>query len=525
MYLGGERAPAFQAFLKANRAFWARERVGADGRPLYVDIAHDNPAYLLTNLWLAKYLQRFLGGHLVGVAHRPRDIPTHSDLAAARQLASSFGIDSVIDLDAASDVHRSKAEGDGATLRRALEADDGTSLGNRLIRFGLDDDPDCGSLLYDSWLQRHQLGTLAEVPADFYAYAVEALALRRGVRDLFRDGPGVACLLGHHQYTPYGFIARETVRQGGTYYFQSLLTPHCLRRFRNGDEIRAGRSTDLLDVLSRPASDEALDRFASRMFEVQATTRQFFRPMQQNGIQGTRADTLPCLGLDPSHPVACFYAPALCGPSHSFGPNWFDDNGDWLRRSLRIAVRHPEVGFIVKRHPQDSVYDRLKVIDRLRDEFGHHGNIGFLEAEFSGEQMAALCDLVVTVSGTPGYELAIRGVPTVATGPSRYSGLGFALEPSTEDEYEAVLAKAGSWSLTDAQRRAALSFAFFELVGGRARSIFVPPALESGSAGFWTTATANVRSGWVEEDPVYRSVKRMIELDLPFTPNTAFVQP
>src|SRR5690606_27875219 len=67
MYLENQE-PEFTAFLAESTSFW-RQHTGFPGGAdanIYVDWAHDNPAYLLTNLWIAKYLQRLRPARLIG---------------------------------------------------------------------------------------------------------------------------------------------------------------------------------------------------------------------------------------------------------------------------------------------------------------------------------------------------------------------------------------------------------------------------------------------------------------------------
>src|SRR5581483_1791297 len=122
--------PKFRSFLAQNALFW-RENTGyprdEDSR-LYVDLAHDNPAYLLTNLWVAKYLQRLRGGRLIGLAHGwMKPCPAYR-FELVRELAHSFLVEEVIDLDSgpdeASDLTQrfAAAVGDlrGGSLRKAI---------------------------------------------------------------------------------------------------------------------------------------------------------------------------------------------------------------------------------------------------------------------------------------------------------------------------------------------------------------------------------------------------------------------
>jgi hypothetical protein len=211
--------------------------------------------------------------------------------------------------------------------------------------------------------------------------------------------------------------------------------------------------------------------------------------------------------------------PALCGAPHCFGPLPFDDLGDWLRKSLAIALELPGVNFLIKRHPQDSVFDTGNLVGELQNVYGEAPNINFLGDDTPSSTLANVCDVVVTVSGTAGYDMAVRGIPTIAAGPSRYSGLGFAEEAPDLQAYHALLRKTGTYKLSDEQRLRALTFAFFELASGRSVSLFLPQGRSAGTAALWEEAERNLRSRFIEEDPLYRNIRQMVADDLPFLLN------
>ena len=60
-----------------------------------MDLSHDNPSYLATNLWIAKYVQKIRGGRLVGLAHGWVRACPHYSFERVRELAHSFLADEV----------------------------------------------------------------------------------------------------------------------------------------------------------------------------------------------------------------------------------------------------------------------------------------------------------------------------------------------------------------------------------------------------------------------------------------------
>ncbi len=515
----------FRAFLTQNTAFW-RENTGyprdEDSR-LYVDLAHDNPGYLLTNLWIAKYIQRLRGGRLIGLAHGWKKPCPAYRFDLVRELAHSFCVEEVIDLDAG-DEDVSDIAGRFAARISDLK---GGFLRKAILGFEADTDPDLGWILYDTWLRQEFCATVDACEPELLKCAHSVFRARRSISRAMGSGKAIGAVVGHYHYSPYSFMALEAVRRQAPVYFQWILVPVTIRKFASVSDVRRGRPEEFASAyekyLVKRVTAERLEQWKRRMFDIQSGTRVFFRVLEGRAELQSRSHFLAQLGLDPQRPVVCFYVPALCAAPHCFGKIPYDDFADWLQESLKIAAATPEVNFMVKRHPQDTVYDRSGFVTQLKKLHGEAQNIRFLEADLPAEQMVEVCDLVALMSGTPGYEMAARGVPTVTAGPSRYSELGFAKETLNIESYRSLLAEAGAQRLSDEDRERALLFAYFELAAGRSQSLFIPRMKSVGTAEFWSEAELNLRSRYVEEDPLFRNMKYMVDQNLPFLLNTDLV--
>lgn len=523
MYLENQAA-AFDDFLAQNQSFWAEHGGAATGSGcLYVDLAHDNPAYLLTNLWLAKYVQRETGSRLVGLTGAwPKSLP-HFHAGSVERLARSFLVDEVrnIDDDEFNDDELC------AAFASSIQGKSGRPLREAVLAFAADVDPDIGWVLYDSWIRQERIATLENSSPEFLACARLVFRSRQGVQAVMAEHPVDGVIVGHYHYSPYAWMARDAVASGAPAYFQSLLLPVSVRRFADLADFRRGRSSDFVSSYQREIRaklrDDQLETFRRRMFEIQGAVRQFFRVVERVNSSTPREVLLREFGLDPRLPVVCVYVPALCGPPHCFGRLDFDDNGDWLSVTLELAAMTPAVNFLVKPHPQDGTYDLSCLVGRLTDAYQSFPNIHFLEGDWSSDQLAGLTDLAATVSGTPGYELAARGIPTVAAGPSRYSDLGFSIDSRSRQDYADWLADPTRATLSDQSVRDALAFMFFEMSAGRSQSIFLPPLRLAGTEEFWRDGARRLRAGLPEEDQLWRNVCHMVQRGLPFLINVDVV--
>jgi hypothetical protein len=515
----------FSAFLKENIAFW-REHTGCPCDPerrIYVDLCHDNPAYLLTNLWIAKYLQKIKRGRVIGLASGWLKPCPHYAFEKVKKLADSFLVDEVVDLDRLDDDSGPMT----VSFVRKVEGLTGASLRQAVLSFEEKAEPNLGWILYDTWLRQERCGTFETVDPGLISCATMVFKARHSVAAAMRGGKAVAAIVGHYHYSPYAWIALEAVRQNAPVFFQSLLLPVSIRRFATEADFRRGRPANFLPayeaLVAQKVRPETLDSFKRRMYDIQRGVRQFFRPIANADRIQSRYMVLRDLDLDPQKPIVCLFVPALSGPAHCFGPLMFDDNGDWLKKSLDIAVETPSINFLVKSHPQNAVYDSNDFVGRCEAEYGHRPNIHFLKPDLSLNQVAALCDVAVTVSGTPGYEMGTRGVPCIAAGPNRYSDLGFAIEPATYAEYKSYLQRPEVIKIDATQWKNAVLFMYFETAAGRSQAIFIPDVRSCGTPVFWRDAEGNLRSKFPEEDALFRNLRLMVERDLPFLLNSDLV--
>jgi hypothetical protein len=127
--------------------------------------------------------------------------------------------------------------------------------------------------------------------------------------------------------------------------------------------------------------------------------------------------------------------------SHFAKPMLFQDYYWWFRRTLEIALETLHVNWVFKEHPAASYYltrdvDLHQFFAGVKAE-----NACFLpaRANFNARSIPYLAHAIVTCVGTAGLEYATCGIPCVLGGESGYSGLGFTIEPESQEVYAACL--------------------------------------------------------------------------------------
>lgn len=117
----------------------------------------------------------------------------------------------------------------------------------------------------------------------------------------------------------------------------------------------------------------------------------------------------------------------------------FRDQIEWILSTLRYFERHPDRWLIVRPHPAEAIrgtkqsvaaivraaYPSLPKNVRLLDEAFRYNAYSVFNA----------IDVGVVNTSTVGLEMSLLGLPVVAVSDTHYRGLGFTIDPKTQQEY------------------------------------------------------------------------------------------
>lgn len=506
-------------FAEANANFWATQAYPkAEGKTIFVDIMHDNQWYVRWNLQTAKYLQKIYGGRIVALQHHWETPTVSYDAELNAVLAASYGVDEIIDLDMRLETLKSHLTVEeqamldefdvqllylkgleGGTLRQALQTMEGG--GN----------PDFGWLAYDTYIRTKRISTIYklddEIIEAYRSYLLWLLLVRRlaSNRNLFR------CVLGHIEYAPYAFFAHEAIDAGGEAYFMWPLVPGTLRAFRDRASLRQNRDANYVDFFKKEIIDNIrpdhprVEEFWRGFREKFAATRSYQRDNQQDESALSREEFLAIYELQDVRTV-CLMSQALSDAVHSNGPMVFDDFGRWIWETFERCENRDDVNVLVKVHPRDRVYSRDQFIPDLIRRFDSAKNLRVLPRTVENSDIVANCDAIVTVHGTPGYELPLLGAESIIAGQSRYSGLGICNEPKTKEEYFDAITGVRPQPLSKEEaRERALLFAFAEFTVFKSPCLFIrtDKVRMPANSPFWLEERQRVLTMNVEDDPYF----------------------
>lgn len=205
-----------------------------------------------------------------------------------------------------------------------------------------------------------------------------------------------------------------------------------------------------LDMLMQqswtPAHEEALNK----VFRDRYSGKWFLQSRNQvNTRNRTRAQLVNDLGLDRDKKIAVVFSHVLWDGNLFYGDDLFKDNGDWFIETLRAACANDRLTWLIKLHPANvwkrsyekvtAEYAELDLIRRKIGTLPPHVKILPADTDVSTYNLFQSIDYGITIRGTVGMELPCFGVPCVTAGTGRYAGLGFTVDPSSAEEYRAIL--------------------------------------------------------------------------------------
>lgn len=147
------------------------------------------------------------------------------------------------------------------------------------------------------------------------------------------------------------------------------------------------------------------------------------------------------LNLD-SRPVVLL-ATNVLGDSLTLGRHIFANSmAEWITKTVGYFAGRPDVQLVVRVHPGERLITGPSIVGVIEAALPSLPEnihvVGPLE-KVNTYDLMDIAALGLAYTTTVGMEMAMRSVPVIAAGNTHYRGRGFTLDPSTWDEYFALL--------------------------------------------------------------------------------------
>lgn len=510
-------------------------RSNSDG-VIYVDLFHDNLDYLFYSLYIGRLIGRLSERKVIGLTGGIGVVSTSApgwSFAGIEELARGFDIDIIRFEEKA---HGGAAvgwlHGEASSRGWDIETLQGAPL-RRLVREGqLADGFPIGRYFYDTYLRAELFETVESLDPALIRHIAATIAFDEAVREQFAKAPPAWLVSGHIEYAPWGVCVHRALENGAKVAY-----------FRNEGRLRIHllsgkvKAEETLHGLLRRQQGELVNRFIDDLcqngqhlvqqhFQACATSQRFrthwFVHAPYCDLTWDKADRMGRMArrqlgiLDDRRCIGVFQVTFSDIASHD--RRAFDDNYQWLLKTLNFAVEHPEFTWLVKIHPADAIYNRTGAMARLREAFSGYNHIRFVEANVSPILVIMASHVVTTMRGSPGYQAALVGRPAVFAGRGQYSDFGFAeIEESEAPYFDRLIERASGWHIDPAKAMRARAFQYLEdvVLANNSSMLGAFGDLRGAGETIWDMLSRRLIWYDVETDPLYIALEESIRADAP----------
>lgn len=307
-----------------------------------------------------------------------------------------------------------------------------------------------GDIVYDTYLAQKKVATIRKIDLRILYIIYRCILRHENIRSVLNNDAFDAVLVSHLVGRGSGVMLRTALRYGYKGYFGAGHGQATLQCFKKLDEVYDRWKPfpeDVDAIITRLGSE--FDTVYNTVFKKQvsgkgsADGRYAFSP--DSTYYRDRESFIRDFRLDPTKKNVFVMLHAFTDNPHShFRGMIFKDYYDWFIETLRFARENDRVNWIFKQHPSIKFYPTKDVSFDSLFSNSPKGVVYISEdTQIDTRSLIYCADLVVTCTGSAGFELpAMAGIPSVTAADNTYTGLGFALEPKTKEQYFQILSNA-----------------------------------------------------------------------------------
>ena len=305
-----------------------------------------------------------------------------------------------------------------------------------------------GDIIYDSYLASEKLATIKKINVKLLYIIHACIRRHENIRRVLSNDAFEAVLVTHQIGIGSGVMLRTALRYGYKGYLCGGTRRSLLKCFEELDEIYDYAYKPFLEDVDAviatlgPDFDAVYNAVFDKEVSGKGTSDGVYAFSKDNKYYHDRHSFNRDYGLDPKKKNVFVMLHAFNDHPHShFKWMIFKDYYDWFIETLRFASKNDKINWIFKQHPSIRFYTTKDVdFDSLFSNTPK--NIVYISenSQMDTRSLVYCADLVVTCLGSAGFELpAMAGISSLTAGDNSYTGLGFALEPKSKDQYFEIL--------------------------------------------------------------------------------------
>lgn len=279
----------------------------------------------------------------------------------------------------------------------------------------------------------------------FYTALINTLAAENALKELEPD----KILIQHGIYADWGPFHKVMLKANlpVTIWMRTYLKNHLYLRTNYQDDIYhmyfPPKNHINLDTPLTAAQNAELDAFFESQVKGKKNTHQLFKhdPLEADAVRQK-------LGFNNDKPIWALFTHLNWDAQFSFEAMIFPDTTTWALESLEVMKTVTSVNWVIKIHPAERILGTaMGVASEIERRFGtlpKHIKILLPDTDINTYGLLPVITGGLTISGTIGMEMTVRGKPIIMGGEAHYGRKGFTIDHDTKADYINTLKNAAS---------------------------------------------------------------------------------
>ncbi len=489
---------------------------------IFVETFINHPAYTLSNVIVAKYLQKLKGGHVIGII-RKNDLKSEI-------LFRAYGVNNFLYF-----------YGPNFFLRifyliKSIVININLADFKKSINFKYNS-IDVGLTSYDTYIRYLGKPTINKIDAKFLIFFAESLyATDFFQKKLFFDRNKKTSLIqSETQFHPLNNLFQVCLKNKTEVFSRLGLEEFTLRHYTNWQQrysYRGSFSQKLFNFVFSKFRKKSLLYFKS-LYQKKIRNKMFgvdevILGLNKNKkILISKSKFIKEKKLN-KNPIVIFFLTHLLDGNFNYGYRKnFKDIYSSTKFLIDLISESHEINWIIKKHPNENYFKaKLDFSDRIDKLVKQKKNITMFDEKYDASSLLNIADLAFTVSGSVGVEYPSFGINTVFYEKSYYSNLDFFKIEKPKNITKKFIKKSIKKRLTKNYIEKCKTYIFIKDIVAKSRSSLIPsyiPSRKLNEKVFWKNSKNLVNIYDQNKDDFYLMFKKQLRFKMRHTINLKLV--
>lgn len=492
-------------------------------KKIFVETFINHPAYSLSNMILAKYLQKLKGGQIVGII-RKNDVKSEV-------LFRAYGLENIIYFDGPNFILRIYYLIKATIINYKL-ADFKKSIKFKYNKV------DVGLTSYDTYIRYLGKPTIDKIDANFIIFFSESLyATDFFQKKLFLNEKRKTYLIqSETQFYPLNTLFQVCLKNGSEVFSRSGLEEFTVRHYNNWRQrysYRGSFSQKLFNFIFSKFKKKSLFYF-TKLYQKKIDNKLFgvdeviLGLGKSKKIFISKSEFIKKEKLN-SKPIAIFFLSHLLDGNFNYGYREnFKDIYSSTKFLIDIISKDDQINWIIKKHPNQHFFKaKFDFSDKIKKLVNQKKNIKVFDERYDASSLLNIADLAFTVSGSVGIEYPAFGINTIFFEKSYYSNLNFLNVQKPKNITTRFIKKNIKQKLSKDYIEKCRSYLFIKDVLARSRSRLIPsyiPSRRLNEKNFWRNSKKLIDNYDQRNDNFYYMFKNQLEFGMRHTINIDIIK-